>query len=208
MKKYGNASNGVLRGLMTAGVLTTTLALAPAAAGSPAAGSPAAVGSAAVGSGSGAARMVAPTTLVFDKNQGNPARSKLSVYQGKKLVAAYRAGSGIGVKDDCASSRGWMPNGNWKIKSRTRTYNGSVIKGYAVYLQDMRCSRKTVTRTEMFIHSEMNRDGSQGRTEPRRWDGAGDYRSNGCVKLNPTDIKKMFRLLDRIGWPTHLRVVS
>ncbi|MFD7439297.1 hypothetical protein [Streptomyces sp. NPDC059861] len=60
----------------------------------------------------------------------------------------------------------------------------------------------------MFIHSEMNRDGSRGRSESRRWDGSGDYRSNGCVKLNPDDIKKMFRLLDRIGWPTHLRVVS
>ncbi|MEV0694590.1 L,D-transpeptidase [Streptomyces sp. NPDC050388] len=194
-----NASNGVLRGLMTAGVLTTTLALAPAAA---------AGGPAAVGAGSGAAEAAVATTLVFDKNQGDPTKSKLSVYQGKKLIAAYRAGSGTGVKDDCTRFKGWMPNGDWKIRSKTRTYNGSVIKGYAVYLQDMRCSKKTATRTEMFIHSEMNSDGSQGRTEARRWDGAGDYKSNGCVKLNPTDIKKMFRLLDRIGWPTHLRVVS
>lgn len=44
---------------------------------------------------------------------------------------------------------------------------------------------KKVTRTEMFIHSEMNRDGGQGSAENRRWDGAGDYRSNGCVKLAP-----------------------
>ncbi|MFC5959310.1 L,D-transpeptidase family protein [Streptomyces pratens] len=196
-----NASNGVLRGLMTAGVLTTTLVLAPAAA---------AGGPAAAGSGSGGAKAAAATTLVFDKNQGDPYNSKLSVYQGRKLIATYRAGSGWGtrVKEDCVSSEGWMPNGNWKIRSKTRAYDGKAIKGYAVYLQDMRCSKKTVTRTEMFIHSEMNRDGSQGRTEPRRWDGAGDYKSNGCVKLNPTDIKKMFRLLDRIGWPTHLRVVA
>lgn len=72
----------------------------------------------------------------------------------------------------------------------------------------MRCARKSTPRTEMFIHSEMNRDGSQGKSEARRWDGAGDYKSNGCVKLSPSDITELFGLLNRIGWPTHLRVVS
>ncbi|MFH8972896.1 L,D-transpeptidase family protein [Streptomyces sp. NPDC017890] len=150
----------------------------------------------------------AVTTLVYDKNPSAPADSRLSVHRGGKLWATYRAGSGIGVKDDCVRNKGWMPNGNWKIKLKSRQYDGQLIKGYAVYLQDMKCSKRTVTRTEMFIHSEMNRDGSAGTSEARRWDGASDYKSNGCVKLNPTDIKKMFRLLDRIGWPTHLRVVS
>ncbi|MFG2113411.1 L,D-transpeptidase family protein [Streptomyces sp. NPDC048718] len=150
----------------------------------------------------------AATSLVFDKNQKNPADSRLLVYRGKKLVASYRAGSGTGVKNDCTRNKGWMPNGSWKIRSKSRTYGGRYIKGYAVYLQDMSCSKGTTKRREMFIHSEMNRDGSQGRTEARRWDGASDYKSNGCVKVSPTDIKKMFRLLDRIGWPTHLRVVS
>ncbi|MGC9499731.1 L,D-transpeptidase family protein [Streptomyces sp. WG7] len=190
-----NSNGRHLRGALVAGAVATALALAPAAA--------------AQGPAEAKAAAAAPaTTLVFDKNPGDPANSKLSVYRGKKLWATYRAGSGLGVKDDCARAKGWMPNGNWKIKLKTRTYNGNLIKGYAVYLQDMKCSKGTLTRTEMFIHSEMNRDGSAGRTEARRWDGAGDYKSNGCVKLNPTDIKKMFRLLDRIGWPTHLRVVS
>ncbi|WP_030245084.1 MULTISPECIES: L,D-transpeptidase family protein [unclassified Streptomyces] len=188
------SSNGRhLRGAVIAGAVATTLALAPAAAAQAPAGAPTAA---------------AATTLVFDKNQGHPTNSRLSVYRGGTLWATYRAGSGLGIKDDCVRGRGWMPNGNWKIKLKSRTYNGRVIKGHAVHLQDMKCSQGTLTRTEMFIHSEMNRDGGQGGSEPRRWDGAGDYRSNGCVKLNPNDIKKMFRLLDRIGWPTHLRVVS
>ncbi|MFJ6431129.1 L,D-transpeptidase family protein [Streptomyces sp. NPDC091416] len=185
------------RGAVIAGALSTVLALSPAAA---AQGPDRAPRTAAA----------ATTSLVFDKNPDDPTNSRLSVYKGTKLWATYRAGSGLGIKDDCVRGKGWLPNGNWRIKLRSRTYNGNLIKGYAVYLQDMKCSKGTLTRTEMFIHSEMNRDGSRGGTERRRWDGAGDYKSNGCVKLNPTDIAKMFRLLDRkgFGWPTHLRVVS
>ncbi|WP_328950224.1 L,D-transpeptidase [Streptomyces sp. NBC_00184] len=192
------SSNGRhLRAAMVAGALTTGLALAPAASAQAPARAPRAAAAEA-------------TTLVFDKNSSDPTNSRLSVYKGRKLWATYRAGSGLGIKDDCVRAKGWLANGNWRIKLKSRTYNGNLIKGYAVYLQDMKCSKGTRTRTEMFIHSEMNRDGSRGGTERRRWDGAGDYKSNGCVKLNPTDIKKMFRLLDRdgIGWPTHLRVVS
>ncbi|GAA2526704.1 hypothetical protein ACFPN6_20560 [Streptomyces fimbriatus] len=71
-----------------------------------------------------------------------------------------------------ARAEGWMPNGTWEIRSRTRAHDGDIIKGYAVHLRDMRCSKGTVTRTEMFLPSETNRDGGQGRTERRRWDGA------------------------------------
>ncbi|MER8161867.1 L,D-transpeptidase [Streptomyces sp. NPDC094472] len=182
-----------LLGAMIAGAVATTLALAPVATAQEPAEAPSAA---------------TATALVFDKNQDDPTDSRLSVYQGKKLWATYRAGSGLGIKDDCVPAKGWLPNGNWKIRLKSRTYNGQLIKGYAIYLQDMKCSKRTLTRTEMFIHSEMNRDGSQGGSEPRRWDGASDYKSNGCAKLNPTDIKKMFRLLNRIGWPTYLRVMS
>lgn len=188
-----NRNQRHLCGVVIAGTVAVTLVLAPAAAAQEHAKAPSAA---------------AVTTLVFDKNQDDPTDSRLSVYQGTKLWATYRAGSGLGIKNDCVRAKGWLPNGNWKIRLKSRTYNGKLIKGYAVYLQDMKCSKGTLTRTEMLIHSEMNRDGSQGSSEPRRWNGASDYKSNGCVKLNPTDIKKMFRLLDRIGWPTHLRVVS
>ncbi|WP_426405104.1 hypothetical protein ACN9M0_37470 [Streptomyces sp. R-07] len=192
-----NSNGRHLRGTLIAGALATVLALAPGAA---------AQGPAPVPTPTG------PTTLVFDKNPEDPTDSRLLVYKGRtdKPWAVYRAGSGLGFTDDCKRAKGWLPNGNWKIRLKSTTYNGNLVKGYAVYLQDMKCSKGTLTRTEMLIHSEMNRDGSQGSTEARRWDGARDYKSNGCVKLSPDDIKKMFRLFNRdgFGWPTHLRVVS
>ena len=190
-----NADKGSLRDLMTAWAVMTALALTPATlTGAPA--------------GAEAEAEAPATTQVVDKNPHDPTDSTLSVHRDGKPRATYRAGSGLGVQDDCARAKGWIPDGNWRIRSRTRTYDGDLIKGYAVHLQDMTCSRGTVTRTEMFIHSETNRDGSAGTSEARRWDGPDDHKSNGCVKLHPTDIKAMFRLLDRIGWPTHLRVVS
>ncbi|MFI5571663.1 L,D-transpeptidase family protein [Streptomyces sp. NPDC051740] len=185
-----NAKRSSPRGLLTAWAVMTALALTPAAL-----------------TGDPAGAEAPATTLVFDKNPDDPTDSTLSVHRGGRLRAAYRAGSGLGVQDDCARAKGWIPDGNWRIRSRTRTYDGALIKGYAVRLQDMACSRGTVTRTELFLHSETDRDGGEGTSEARRWDGPGDYESNGCVKLNPTDIEELFRLLDRIGWPTRLRVV-
>ncbi|GAA2734830.1 L,D-transpeptidase [Streptomyces nogalater] len=190
----GRRVHGTTAAVAVAVALTAVPALAPAAAAHVPAGAVPAAGPA--------------TTLVFDKNPDSPTHSKLSVYEGGRLRAAYRAGSGTGVEDDCARDKGWMPDGRWRIRLKDPFYDGRLIKGYAVHLQDMKCSKGTLTRTEMFIHSEMNRDGGQGSTESRRWDGDGDYASNGCVKLRPADIKEMFRLLNRIGWPTHLRVVS
>ncbi|CAL9617481.1 hypothetical protein GCM10010250_69850 [Streptomyces althioticus] len=147
--------------------------------------------------------------LVFDKNPSDPANSRLSVQRNGKILASWRAGSGDGSQNPCYKNHGWMPTGNWKINSRSTRYNGRLIKGYAIYLQDMTCKPGSkVKRTEMFIHSEMNRDGSQGGSEARRWDGPGDYRSNGCVKLAPADIKDLFKRLDQTGWPSHLRVVN
>jgi hypothetical protein len=200
-----NADKGSLRDLITAWAVMTALTLTPAVL----TGDPAGSGSGS-GSGSGAeAEAAAPTAtiLVFDKNPDDPTDSTLAVHRDGRLRAAYRAGSGLGTQDDCARAKGWLPDGKWQIRAGTRTYDGNLIKGHAVHLQDMTCSRGTVTRTEIFIHSETNRDGGRGNTERRRWDGPDDYRSNGCVKLHPADIKAMFRLLDRIGWPTHLHVV-
>ncbi|MGW4195090.1 L,D-transpeptidase [Streptomyces sp. NPDC005004] len=187
-----NSNGRHLRGAVIAGAVLATLSLTPAAAARNPAGAPPA------------------TFLVFDKNPDDPGDSRLDVYRGTKLWAAYRAGSGHGAKtkDDCAVRRGWIPNGTWKIRGRYTRYNGRVIKGYALQLEDIPCSSGKRKRTEMFIHSEMNRAGGRGRPESQRWDGNRDYLSNGCVKLAPDDIKKMFRLLDRIGRPTHLRVVD
>ncbi|MFD7439298.1 hypothetical protein [Streptomyces sp. NPDC059861] len=118
-----NSNGRLVLGTLLAGAVVTTLALAPAAAAQKPAQAPS-----------------TSTTLVFDKNQGAPANSRLSVYQGKKLWATYIAGSGLGITNDCVRAKGPMPDGNWKIKLKSRTYNGRLIKGYAVYLQDMKCS--------------------------------------------------------------------
>lgn len=175
-----------------------TVAMTPATAGTPRAAAEPAV------------------KLVFDRNPADPTDSRLLLYRKEstkgtakyRLEARYRAGSGTGVKDDCVTGKGWMPTGNWRIKLKSRTYDGQLVKGYAVYLEDMKCTTgKGKKRTEMFIHSEMNRDGTQGGTERRRWDGASDYKSNGCVKLRPEHIKDLFDRL-KSGWPTHLRVIA
>ncbi|MGV9843828.1 hypothetical protein ACWDUB_17225 [Streptomyces fungicidicus] len=41
-----------------------------------------------------------------------------------------------------------------------------------------------------------------------RWDGTGDYYSNGCVKLKPADSKDLFAKAKRYGWPKTLYVVK
>ncbi|MEU2135236.1 hypothetical protein [Streptomyces sp. NPDC018352] len=37
-----------------------------------------------------------------------------------------------------------------------------------------------------------------------RWDGDIDYKSWGCIKITPTDIKDLFTRLDQAGWPKNL----
>jgi lipoprotein-anchoring transpeptidase ErfK/SrfK len=93
---------------------------------------------------------------------------------------------------------------------KDRRFKGAKVRGYGIRLENMPCAPEAgagaVTRTEMFVHSEMHRNGTQGDTEPRRWDGEADYRSDGCVKLRPDDIKDLFARLDDLGWPERLTV--
>ncbi|NYV76856.1 L,D-transpeptidase, partial [Streptomyces sp. UH6] len=156
----------------------------------------------------GSAAVRPQVTLVFDKNPADPGRSTLTVLRGAERQARYRAGSGDGSTDDCAADRGWLPDGEWRIVLKDRRFKGGKVRGYGIRLGNMRCAGGTVTRTEMFVHSEMHRDGSQGDTEPRRWDGEADYLSDGCVKLRPEDIKDLFARLDDLGWPERLRVTA
>ncbi|MEU9851350.1 L,D-transpeptidase family protein [Streptomyces sp. NPDC047985] len=155
------------------------------------------------------AARAAATTLVFDKNPADPSNSTLAVYKGAKRQALYRAGSGNGSTDECALNKGWLPNGTYSLGAHTRTYNGSLIKGYAVALSNKKCAKGT-SRTALFIHSEMNRNGSQGSSEARKWTdrNPNDFLSNGCIKLRPAQISAMFDLLDRIGWPRTLKVIA
>ncbi|MEU3778863.1 L,D-transpeptidase [Streptomyces sp. NPDC032472] len=148
--------------------------------------------------------------LKFDKNRKDPSDSRLYVIKGRSVLAEFRAGSGT-TTNDCETGRGWLPNGTYTVGQHHETYNGRLIKGYAIRLSDKKCNDGAGrVRNELFIHSEMNRDGSQGSTEKRRWTDSNpnDFRSNGCIKMRPEEIKKMFRLLERNGWPKTLSVVS
>ncbi|WP_371660801.1 peptidoglycan-binding protein [Streptomyces sp. NBC_00280] len=144
--------------------------------------------------------------LKFVKNPSDPTASSLSVIRGGQTVVTYRAGSGKGSKDACAKNQGWLPNGDYSVGGHTKTKDG-VIKGYAIELSNKKCTNGT-WRTELFIHSEMTRGGGQGIPEGQRWDGLGDYKSEGCIKLQPDDIRNLFERLERIGWPKSLQVVS
>ncbi|MGX8910237.1 L,D-transpeptidase [Streptomyces netropsis] len=212
-------------GKIRAGLAAASLAAVVSAAGVPAASAaPAATGygptearpwgttqakEAGVGA-KGRATAASTVYLKFDKNPRNPSSSKLSVIKGNTVRADFRAGSGI-TENECTTDRGWLPNGTYTVGQHYKTYNGDLIKGYAIRLSDKRCNNGTGRlRTDLFIHSEMNRDGSQGSSEARKWTdkNPNDFLSNGCIKMRPEEIKKLFRLLDRIGWPKTLKVVS
>ncbi|MBQ0967455.1 peptidoglycan-binding protein [Streptomyces sp. RK23] len=154
-------------------------------------------------------------SLEFSKNWKYPTYSKLSLVRDGKVLKSWRAGSGMGSKDECASAKGWLPSGAYKVRAHFTNRDGDAIDGYAIQLPDKTCRPKAgtkqqrVTRTELFIHSEMTRNGGQGKDNPNRddadrWESANDYRSLGCIKLTPTDIKDLFKRLDQARWPKNL----
>ncbi|MEU6376714.1 L,D-transpeptidase [Streptomyces sp. NPDC046909] len=146
--------------------------------------------------------------LKFDKGTNTNSKLYLIKKSGstETKLASYRAGSGV-ITNPCATGQGWLPNGTYTIKAYHTKYNGSLIKGYAFQLSDKKCSNGT-KRTELFIHSEMTKNGGQGTTEPTRWDGNSDYKSAGCIKLKPADIKSLYTKAKNVGFPTSLKVVS
>ncbi|WP_078613261.1 L,D-transpeptidase family protein [Streptomyces katrae] len=145
--------------------------------------------------------------LKFTKNWEHPDRSTLALVRDGMPVKTYRAGSGVGVTDECRSNRGWLPSGTYQVKGH-QTNRNSAIKGYAIQLSDKKCRPKegktAVKRGDLFIHSEMTKNGGRGSTEPTRWDGDGDYKSLGCIKLTPADIKDLFSRLAAAHWPKDL----
>ncbi|OKH97751.1 hypothetical protein A6A06_31745 [Streptomyces sp. CB02923] len=160
------------------------------------------------------------TYLLFDKNQRDPSASRLRLVQTGtgRVLADYRSGSGQGGtagRDECARSQGWLPDGTYQVLSHTTRKKGGRdgINGYAIRVADKVCRDGRTQRTALFLHSEMRPDGTQaaalpGRDNPYRWDGDVDYRSLGCVKLAPADIKHLFAEAQQHGWPTSLKVVK
>lgn len=154
-----------------------------AAASVGAAGTPAEAASAVTGS------------FIFHKNAKDPTNSKLEWRvvnnSTKKVVRSvnWRAGSGLGSTDECAGSRGWLPNGRYGVTFHP-THNGAQVKGVAFQLDNKTCRSGRTTRSDLLIHSEMTASGGQNsKVESQRWDGNGDYKSYGCIKLKPADVK-------------------
>ncbi|MDX3186452.1 peptidoglycan-binding protein [Streptomyces sp. NPDC012486] len=168
----------------------------------------------AVITGSSAKPVIKGYSLQFQKNWKYPTYSKLSLVRDGKTLKSWRAGSGKN-KDECASELGWLPSGSYRVQAHFTNRDGAAIDGYAMQLPDTPCrpkageEQKPVNRTHLFIHSEMTRYGGQGKDTPNRddsdrWENANDYKSLGCIKLKPTDIKDLFNRLDQARWPKNL----
>ncbi|GAA3380933.1 hypothetical protein GCM10020367_70640 [Streptomyces sannanensis] len=137
--------------------------------------------------------------LKFIKNWNAPGNSKLALYHDGQLIKSYRAGSGMGSTNECAKERGWLPSGTYKILGH-QTNRDTAIKGYAIHLADKTChpehGQTAVLRGDLFIHSNMTKNGAS------RWHGS--YKSKGCIKLAPADIKNLFAHLNQAHWPKNL----
>ncbi|OKH92259.1 L,D-transpeptidase family protein [Streptomyces uncialis] len=139
--------------------------------------------------------------LKFDK--GTVTNSRLSLMRSvsgpDRVIKSYKAGSGTST-NTCAVGKGRLPNGKYRIEFRRTDFDG-LINGYVIKVTDKRCHNGT-KRTELFIHSEMKPNGGQGRIESEKWTDTNpnDYYSNGCIKLNPKNIKALFAKADSLGW--------
>jgi hypothetical protein len=92
---------------------------------------------------------------------------------------SFRSGSGNGSNDECATSAGWLPNGNYSsMNLYYKTWGVSVVQGWVWELPNKTCYNGSVTRTELFVHSS----GIEGTA----WSDS-NYKSAGCVKLNQDD---------------------
>lgn len=110
----------------------------------------------------------------------------------------WRAGAGF-FRDStnaCAKNRGWLPDGSYR-PTLFRDYGGNLIKGRAIYLGQKRCANGTM-RTDLFIHTEQGAGSRQCADGPGdqvcRWEypKINDYRSYGCVKLSPGDLRELY----------------
>jgi hypothetical protein len=152
-------------------------------------------------------------SIVFDKNWKNPYRSRITFSAwakvGKKKWvpierASWRAGSGVGGaagKDECHRGSGWAPNGTYSFVQHNRR-KAPLINGRVFELQPHAC-RNGTTRQLMFIHSEQNWDNTQCKNtkgdDGCRWEVpiVNDYRSYGCIKMDPDDLAALTRRFHR-----------
>ena len=155
--------------------------------------------------------------IVFDKNWKNPYNSRMyfrvwaktGPKQGpRKWVPieqeSWRAGSGVGGpagKDECHRGAGWSPNGTYSFVQQNRR-KARLINGRVFELESKVCRNGTL-RQLMFIHSEQNWNNTQCRNakgdDGCRWEvpRVNDYRSYGCIKMAPDDLKMLTRRFHR-----------
>lgn len=161
--------------------------------------------------------------ITFDKNYRNTLRSELAwrVYRvrdghTKKVVdLRWRAGSGANrhATNACRTNVGWLPDG-WYRPRLYADYPGRLIKGRAIALGRKACADGTL-RTNLFIHTEQGAGNVQCRDaagdQPCRWEypKINDYRSLGCIKLKPADMKALYDAWTRFfraGYTDRVRV--
>lgn len=151
--------------------------------------------------------------LVFAKNHDDPFDSRLvwRLYErrggGKERLVErrdWRAGAGLpgrGGKDPCVRSVGWPPDGSYRLTFH-RDYGGSAIKGRAFRMDDKACRNGTV-RQSLFIHTEQGAGSRQCADRPGdqlcrwEWPRINDYKSNGCLKMSPGDLRQLAGLFER-----------
>ena len=151
--------------------------------------------------------------LTFDKNWQNQFNSRMTwqLYQRQAGGAwtvvetkSWRAGSGLpgrAGRNSCARSRGWLPNGTYRLR-QSNNYRGNVIRGRVFRLEDKACPNGRV-RHNLFLHSEQTAANGQCRDrrgdQPCRWEfpKVNDYKSLGCIKMSPGDIAQLTALFHR-----------
>ncbi len=151
--------------------------------------------------------------LTFDKNWHNqfnsrviwrlyerPARGRWKLVQ----TRSWRAGAGLpgrGGRNACLTSRGWLPNGTYRLRQHN-DYHGNVIKGRAFRLDDKACANGRV-RHNLFLHSEQGPGNRQCRDRRGdqacrwEWPRINDYKSLGCIKMAPRDLAQLVSLFHR-----------
>jgi hypothetical protein len=150
--------------------------------------------------------------ITFDKNQKNPADSRLiwRLYKRTdgtwKVVETrrWRAGSGMlgkAGRNSCVNNKGWLPNGTYRVRQYD-DYHGQKIKGRAFRLDDKACSTGN-RRFDLFVHTEQGAANKQCKNRRGdqlcRWEfpAFNEYKSAGCIKLAPADLRQLVAVYHR-----------
>jgi hypothetical protein len=96
---------------------------------------------------------------------------------------------------------GWLPDGRYRV-THHGNYHGSLIRGRTFYLGAKRCEDGTL-RTVLFLHTETgdeNRQCADAKGDQIcRWEAPkiNDWRSHGCIKMDPTSLLQLTRHFHR-----------